>query len=938
MEAVKKRFCFFLSISLILCLFLLFPARANAEDSIETVRVGFFAFDGYHMIDDNGNRCGYGYDFLRMASRYINVNFEYVGYDKSWEEMQQMLRDGEIDLLTSAQKTPEREQDFAYSLPIGSSSGILSVSSDNTSVIEGNYSTYDGLRVGMLKDNTRNDDFARLADEKGFAYTPVYYSMVQDMTDDLQSGKIDAIVSSSLRRTNHERIIEEFATSDFYAIVRKDDTDLLNTINYAIEQMDAAEGDWINTLTNKYYTHFENRNLAFTPEEQALIDEYSNGKKELVVTCSTDRAPYSYVEDGELKGILPDYFRQIADYAGFSYVFMLPSSREELHEWQENGTADIYIDARLPSEQWVEDHKGASTTPYVTMKLAMVTRRDFDGDIKKISVAAEQGTYGIEENLVTDAERIAMPTREEALQAVLDGKVDATFVYLYTAQEFVNRDERGLLTYTVLENPSYQYQMVVSSNVSHVWAGILTKCIYAQSGSAIDELAAQYTSYKARNMSLYTLFRLYPFIFVLGAFVLVLAAVLIVRLRAEKRLMAYEQKKAAEMELLAQQAQAANKIKSRFLFNMSHDIRTPMNAIIGFTDLALKDGDVSEKTQEYLNKIRISSTHLLDVINDVLEMSCIENSRIELKEEPCSLPELVEDVSTVIRGASRTKEQDLQFDISQISHPEVLCDHLRLKEILVNLLSNAVKFTPEHGSITFSILEKACDSPDTGLYEIRVQDNGIGMTPEFLTRVFEPFERERSSTVSGIPGAGLGLSITKHFVELMGGTIHAVSEQGSGSTFVVTLPLKFNLQKPVSPSTDDNVPALLPDFSGKRLLLVEDNELNREIEGTILEDAGFLVEYAENGAIAVDKVSHAQPGYYDAVLMDIQMPIMDGYEATRRIRSLENPQLAAIPVIAVSANAYAEDVDASLAAGMNSHVAKPISVKALMALLAKFLG
>ena len=502
MQALKKQGALFLSIFLILSLFFFLPVPAQAEDNAETVRVGFFAFDGYHMLDENGNRCGYGYDFLRMAARYINVSFEYVGYDKSWEDKQQMLRDGEIDLLTSAQKTSDREQNFAYSLPIGTSSGILTVSSDNRTIIQGNYATYDGMRVGLLKDNTRNDDFAHLAADKGFTYTPVYYSMVQDMADDLQSGKLDAIVSSSLRRTNHERIIEEFATSDFYAVVRKEDTELLDTINYAIEQMNAVEGDWQNALTNKYYTHFENRSLDFTPEEQALIDEYADGKKKLVVTCSTDRAPYSYVEDGELRGILPDYFRQIADHAGFEYEFMLPSSREELYEWQLSGAADIFIDSRLPSEQRAEDLGFATTTPYITMKLAMVTRRDFNGVVKKISVAEEQGTYGIEENLATDAERIAMPTREEAMRAVLNGQVDATFVYLYTAQEFVNRDERGLLTYTALENPSYQYQMVVSSNANHAWAGILTKCIYAQSDSAIDELAAQYTSYKARNISL----------------------------------------------------------------------------------------------------------------------------------------------------------------------------------------------------------------------------------------------------------------------------------------------------------------------------------------------------------------------------------------------------------------------------------------------------
>lgn len=920
-----------------LMLAFLLPLRAFSDDAThETVRVGFFAFDGYHMIDDNGIRSGYGYDFLQLAARYLDINYDYIGYDKSWEDMQQMLLNGEIDLLTSAQKTPDRENDFAYSRPIGTSCGIMTVSSSNTSIIAKDYTTYEGIRVGLLKNNSRNDDFAKLAAEKGFTYVPIYFDMADEMDDALLDGKIDAAVSSSLRRTAQERIVEEFATSNFYAIVRKDDTDLLNKINYAIDQMNAVEGDWENTLNNKYYTHLESKNLAFTNQELALLHEYSDGGKTLKITCSTDRAPYSYLEDGKVKGILPDYFEQIANYAGFNYEYLIPSSREELYEWQLNNTADVYIDARLPYEQWVEEHGGMITAPYVTMKLAMVTRRDFSGDIKKISVAEEQGTYGIEENLATDAERIAVPTREEALQAVLNGKVDATFVYLYSAQEFVNRDERGLLTYTALESPSYQYRMVVSKNVSHTWAGILTKCIYAMPDDAIEGLATQYTNYKASNISIYTLIRLYPAMFVIAVLILLLAAVLIVRLKAEQKLMAYEQKRSNEMAELAIQAQTANESKSRFLFNRSHDIRTPMNAIIGFTDLALKVENNPPKTRDYLDKIRTSGEHLLDIINDVLEMSRIENSKIELKEAPCDLNELIEEVVTIISGASQGKKQTLLLDTKKIKDSHVLCDQLRLKEVLVNLLSNAVKFTQEKGKIYFSISETSTGVSDTGLYTICVQDNGIGMNPEFLNKVFEPFEREQTSTVSGIPGTGLGLPIAKQFVELMGGSIHVESTYGKGSTFTVELPLKHTSATEISSPAEKSSANV--NFADKHLLLVEDNELNLEIEVTILESAGFRVTTAENGAEAVEKVRSALNDPYDAVLMDIQMPVMDGYEASRQIRHLEDKRLSQIPIIAVSANAFEEDVNASLAAGMNGHIAKPISVDKLFALLKKTLA
>lgn len=915
------------------------PAASADAALRKTIRVGYFEFDGYHMMDENGVRSGYGYDFLRMMARYLNVNYEYVGYECSWDEIQKMLEDGEIDLLTSAQKTPEREERFDFSEPIGASSCVVTVRSDNTSIIAQDYATYDGMRVAMLRNNTRNDDFEKLAEENSFTYHPVYYSSADEMAQALKNGEVDAIVSSSLRRTTGERVLEDFDTRNFYAIVKKGNTELLNEINYAIDQMNAAEGDWKNALQNKYYTHLESRNLTFTEKEQEIIQQYASGEKTLTVTCSTDRAPYSYVEDGELKGIIPDYFKMVADYVGIPYQIKIASSRAEFREWQLNGTVDVFMDARLPSEGWLEEHDCAGTVNYITMRMAMVTRRDYDGTVRKIAVAENQGTHGIEESLVPNAERITLPTREDALKAVLDGKVDATFVYLYTAQEFVNRDERGLLTYTVLNDPTYQYCMTVGADVDHAMAGILTKAIYALPSNTIDELAAQYTSYKAKNVNLFVLIRLHPVFFagliVLLIGVLMFVVALLVRLRARRRLLDFEQKKAEEMTRLAEQAQEANASKSRFLFNMSHDIRTPMNAIIGFTDLALKEQDTPKQVRSDLEKIRISSNHLLAIINDVLEMSRIENSKIELSEEPCDLPELVAEVETIIRVTAEEKQQAFTADLSGVRHTNVLCDPLRVKEILVNLLSNAVKFTPEHGSISLSIAEKTSENSGMADYQIHVRDNGIGMSREFLQKVFLPFERERSSTVSGIPGTGLGLSITKRFVELMGGTIQVESEEHHGTEFFVTLPLKQNTQaeKPSLPQESMDTATL--DFTGKRLLLVEDNELNREIEATVLTEAGFVVDEAEDGSVAVEKMRNAAAGFYDAILMDIQMPVMDGYAATKAIRSLKNKEVANTPIIAVSANAYDEDVRSSLAVGMNGHIAKPITAEKLLAAIEK---
>lgn len=276
---------------LIACLFLLNTAVYGAEEDTgrDKVRVGFFAFDGYHTIDEEGLRSGYGYDFLQMLSRYWDVEYEYIGYECSWEDMQEMLRNGEIDLVTSARITPERIQEFAFSKPIGTSSAMLTTRSTNETLISGDYKTYDGIRIGLLDGNSRNEDLKEFAEESNFSYVPVYYEMYTDLEQALMSGEVDAALTSSLRQVTDEHVLDYFAVEQFYTLVRKDDTELLNKLNYAIDQLDAVEGDWKNELNNKHYFHQEERNLVFTPEEEELIRQYAEGEKELVVSVCTDK-------------------------------------------------------------------------------------------------------------------------------------------------------------------------------------------------------------------------------------------------------------------------------------------------------------------------------------------------------------------------------------------------------------------------------------------------------------------------------------------------------------------------------------------------------------------------------------------------------------------------------------------------------------------------
>ena len=420
-----------------------------------------------------------------------------------------------------------------------------------------------------------------------------------------------------------------------------------------------------------------------------------------------------------------------------------------------------------------------------------------------------------------------------------------------------------------------------------------------------------------------------------------LVIVLVVRNRSQRKLMEIDLKHRDELQDALDLAKQANQAKTTFLNNMSHDIRTPMNAIIGFTTLASKYVDDKERVKDYLEKIMQSSNHLLSLINDVLDMSRIESGKMTVEEKENNIISIIDEIKNIIQANLDTKELNFEMDVSNITNEDIYCDKLRLNQILLNLLSNAIKFTPNKGTITLKVTQKSNAKNGYGVYEFRVKDTGIGMSPEYLKEVFEPFTRERNSTVSGIQGTGLGMSITKSFVDMMGGHISVKSKLNEGTEFIVTL--KFKLQEVnKEESKINNIEIINEDndieFKGKRILLVEDNPMNREIATEYLQDFGFIVESAENGKEACDILEKSEVGYYDLVLMDIQMPVMNGYEATKTIRKFENKEIANIPILAMTANAFEEDKRAALEAGMNGHLAKPVDINELKNILKKILN
>ena len=898
-----------------------------AEDSSqhETVKVGFFAMDGYHVMDEEGNRSGYGYDFLRLMARYWDVDYEYVGYDKSWDDMQQMLEDGEIDMVTSPSKTPEREEKFDFSRPIGTNNGILTVRSDNSTIVDGNYSTYNGMRVALFNGSSEIKSFADFAGNKGFTYDPFYFDTTAEMEEALQSGNVDAIAASSLRKTNNERIVDKFDSSDFYVIVKKGNTELLNEINYAIDQMNAVEGDWKTTLYNKNYESIETKNLEYTEKEKSIISQYSKDNP-LHVLCDPTRYPYSYNENGEMKGIIPDYFRKIADYAGISYEFLTPATRDEYIAYQKNkDTTDISIDARLETDNYAETKKWGVTAPFITMQLARVTRRDFDGKINVVATVDQTVSKSIEDAMAPGAEKLMCSTRQEMMEAVRKGKADAAFVYYYMAQAFVNSDTTGTMTYTMLEQPTFTYRMVISSTENHALAGILTKAMYAMPQNLVEDLAAQYTTYKATELTFVDWIRLHPvvtvWVLLIFGWLLTAMAVTMVRLSARKKAQKAAQEKAEEMAELAEHAQAANKAKTAFLSHMSHDMRTPMNAIIGFTGIAMKNNP-SDEVKNCLEKIDESSEHLLSLLNDVLDLTSIESGKVKYNPVPADVKNITDSVLDITKGFLTNRDINFKIQREEAKIPNVLADPARLRDVLVNILSNAVKFTPDGGTITF---EARCQEKGGDGYinmRYRISDTGIGMSEEFTKEVFEEFAQEDSDVRTQYHGVGLGMAIVKKYVDMMGGTISVQSKKHEGTTFTVDIPLEITDKECNKSDTGFSEKVNL---TGVNVLLAEDNELNAEIATVQLEEFGMNVERAVDGKNAVEIFRNHPEGTFDVILMDIMMPEMNGYEAVKAIRAMnDRPDGKNIPIIAMTANSFAEDVQASLDAGMNAHLSKPI--------------
>jgi signal transduction histidine kinase/ActR/RegA family two-component response regulator len=519
---------------------------------------------------------------------------------------------------------------------------------------------------------------------------------------------------------------------------------------------------------------------------------------------------------------------------------------------------------------------------------------------------------------------VEYPTQDAAKQAVRDGDVDAALLYRYDAEYTVNQDKNGKLAFTLIPNSTIQIRAAIRAESDHTLMSILMKCMKHMDDGQKSAIVSECISFSATEMTLGDYIALHPLTAVaVCVFLVIVLFVIVGSMFYSSRERMYRKK----LEEACRQAEAANNAKTTFLFNMSHDIRTPMNAIIGFADLMEHHMDDPEKRADYLKKIQDSSAVLLSIINNVLEMARIEKGTIELAENAWSAEQFNDTLYSVFHDMMTEKGITFTRQI-EVEHSYVFCDPIKLREVFLNILSNAYKYTERGGSVNMHLEEIPSDRKDYAVYQTTISDTGIGMDAEFVPRIFEEFSRENNSTENKIEGTGLGMAIVKRLVELMDGTIEVTSEKGRGSSFVVTIPHRIADKSDLIDHS-----AVKPDeqlFVGKRILLAEDNDLNAEIAYEILTEAGFDVERAENGQMCIDMLLEADAGYYDVILMDIQMPVMNGFEATKHIRGLSDPIKAQTPIIAMTANAFEEDRREAYHCGMNDHLAKPVNVHELM--------
>ena len=911
----------------------------SAEDSQQTVKVGVLNNTTYAYQDQDGVWRGIDVECMISIAQKAGFNVEFI--DSSLDpDFLGNLENGTYDAVADVVRTAERQEKYLFTdESIGSMNNTLAVRADDSRWDYGNIDQVSGMKIGVLATYANNADFRKWCTKHQVTPEIIEYGNIDEMTSALRNKEIDGEVYSAISGDNYTeefRTIMKFLPESYSFAFRKDDVELKNEVDTAIAQILAGDSEYFTNLKNKYETQYRNNILPLSSAESAFISANPTIRAAAV---KNDAPYYKEGSGGTVSGIIPDYYKLLEKWTGLKFEFTIYPTYEEAIAAVQCGEADMlgmYRSGLIDAYQ-----NGLSLTGSISdVSCILLTNSGTDISSVKNIGAGKESSAALKtgfERIFPDAEMIQYANAGESFSALKSGSTDAALMGLYSATWLLNQTNSGAYSVVPVSGISYEICAAVPED-NQMLCSILSKGIAATRGN-FSGIATKDTmpegdlnSAIARIPSgLIIAVVLVLLVLVIG---LIWAITMLNRRQRERtailKAQAETEKEKARLEEIEKNAED----RSRFFANISHDMRTPLNAILGFASLARKDGIGEEQRLDYISKIQTSGTLLLDLINDTLTLSKVNSGKLEINTAPVRASDMFESVIVTIREAAAKKNITFTADYSAARDRTILADELNVRKILLNLLSNAVKFTPEGGHVSLLLYNDPPEGRDPDSM-IKVTDDGIGISPEFLPHVFEPFVQEKQAGYEAV-GTGLGLSIVKQLVNLMGGTIQVESEKGKGTVFTVRLHFQ-DADRPLPDRGGGNVKSDA-EFAGVHVLLCEDNALNREIAVALLKDKGMLTDTAENGEIGVRKFRESAVGYYQIILMDVRMPVMNGYETTAKIRLLDREDAGTVPIIAMTADAFSDDIQRCLDAGMDDHIAKPIDQQKMLDVLGRHLS
>ena len=887
----------------------------------KTVRVGYFPSLNFQEGDDDEHKRGAGYEYLQKIASVTGWNYEYVY--APFGECLEMLENGEIDLMGEVNYTLDRSRRMRFSsYPQGSEEFWLFTNRKHEALAQGGYSALEGCRIGVNSGTYSEMLLGQWLETKRIHATIVPYADDQKLTQALSDGTVEVIVAPGLTMDSDAISITSIGGGDYYFVVTPKRIDLLSELNAALAEINTSDSNYSRNLVVQY----ENksiRNFVLNRQEKKWLEAHQNTIR---VGYFEDKFPFSGTRDGELSGILKTVLDTIKQQYGITITTQPYRSTDEMRAALEKDEIDL-AGPVIRDLDVLERIDAVSTDAiYELTPVVIYKDRGFD---EPSPVVATTNSSLYSDYIV----RISSPdltTRkydsiEDCLQAILDDEADVTLI----ASARINglKDNPLMKKLSYAEIADRQKLVMITMKDDRRVATIVNKAI-EQSASLLNGAVLAENAVTNDQVTLHEFIQANA-----GTVVIIAAAIIGVLLLLLSRLMIGQRKLEAALAE-AREANAANVAKTTFLNSMSHDIRTPMNAIIGFTNIALSMSP-EEKLRNCLEKIMQSSDYLMSLINDVLDISRIESGKIKYEPVPCDITEITDTVLSVAHGFLQGRNIEFIVERATPTAKYVYADELRIREVLINILSNSIKFTKDGGTIRFEVKDQPVGDGKHVEVHYRISDTGIGMSEEYQKHLYEEFSQESDGARTNYKGTGLGMAITKRYVDMMHGEIHVKSQQGVGTTFTVELPLQI---ADVVPEKKQETDCTKRDLQGIRVLIAEDNDLNAEIAITLLEEKGMQVTRAIDGQDVVDQFRAAPAGSFDLILMDIMMPKQNGYEATQAIRSMSNrPDGRSIPIVAMTANAFAEDIAAAHAAGMNGHLAKPIDMDEVMKVICRVL-